>query len=351
MAAVVPGTVLTTLIARGVYPDPGYRPRQSRHPGQLEPPGLLVPQRVRCAGRAARPRGCTLTSTASTTPPRSGSTAPASAASAARSPAASSTSPVVLRRAARMRSRCACRRRRIPGIPHEQSIAAGPARTAAMLALDGPTFIATEGWDWIPGIRDRDTGIWQGVELAPRAAALDRSARRDAAAAAAPRHGRCLDRGAHREPRRRRMRATLRPASSGVTVRKTLQLPPGDERRPRSRRISAAAPRGSRGCGGRTATGAANLYTLNLEVVADARHRTRRRSNSASARSPTSCRCSTHRGDCAASRSIRRWQRTRAAPGRCAPRSHQAHPDGWAESLTAAGENSPAVRPAGARVA
>ena len=34
------------------------------------------------------------------------------------------------------------------------------------MAIDGPTFIATEGWDWIPGIRDRDTGIWQDVELA-----------------------------------------------------------------------------------------------------------------------------------------------------------------------------------------
>jgi hypothetical protein len=33
------------------------------------------------------------------------------------------------------------------------------------MAIDGPTFIATEGWDWIPGIRDRDTGLWQGVDL------------------------------------------------------------------------------------------------------------------------------------------------------------------------------------------
>lgn len=52
-----------------------------------------------------------------------------------------------------------------PGIPHEQSIAAGPGENGGILALDGPTFIATEGWDWIPGIRDRDTGIWQDVEL------------------------------------------------------------------------------------------------------------------------------------------------------------------------------------------
>src|SRR6185503_15399194 len=52
-----------------------------------------------------------------------------------------------------------------PGIPHEQSVAAGPGQNGGNLAIDGPTFIATEGWDWIPGIRDRNTGIWQDVEL------------------------------------------------------------------------------------------------------------------------------------------------------------------------------------------
>jgi beta-galactosidase/beta-glucuronidase len=52
-----------------------------------------------------------------------------------------------------------------PGIPHEQSILAGPGENGGMLALDGPTFIATEGWDWIPGIRDRNIGLWQDVVL------------------------------------------------------------------------------------------------------------------------------------------------------------------------------------------
>ncbi|HEY1725890.1 MAG TPA: LamG-like jellyroll fold domain-containing protein [Steroidobacteraceae bacterium] len=52
-----------------------------------------------------------------------------------------------------------------PGIPHEQSVAAGPGENGGNLAIDGPTFVATEGWDWIPAIRDRDTGIWQSVEL------------------------------------------------------------------------------------------------------------------------------------------------------------------------------------------
>ena len=53
-----------------------------------------------------------------------------------------------------------------PGIPHEQSPRTnkyGP--NGGVLCLDGPTFISSEGWDWIPGIRDRNIGIWQGVEL------------------------------------------------------------------------------------------------------------------------------------------------------------------------------------------
>lgn len=52
-----------------------------------------------------------------------------------------------------------------PGIPHEQSLKAGPGPNGGMQCLDGPTFVATEGWDWIPAVRDRDTGIWQDVTL------------------------------------------------------------------------------------------------------------------------------------------------------------------------------------------
>jgi len=52
-----------------------------------------------------------------------------------------------------------------PGIPHEQSIKAGAGENGGIMCLDGPTFVDTEGWDWIPAIRDRDTGIWQPVTL------------------------------------------------------------------------------------------------------------------------------------------------------------------------------------------
>lgn len=52
-----------------------------------------------------------------------------------------------------------------PGIPWEESIKAGPGDNGGQMLLDGPTFVDTEGWDWIPSIRDRDAGIWQNVTL------------------------------------------------------------------------------------------------------------------------------------------------------------------------------------------
>lgn len=52
-----------------------------------------------------------------------------------------------------------------PGIPQEQSIKGGPGENGGAMLLDGPTFVDTEGWDWIPAIRDRNTGIWQQVRF------------------------------------------------------------------------------------------------------------------------------------------------------------------------------------------
>jgi hypothetical protein len=52
-----------------------------------------------------------------------------------------------------------------PGIPQEESITAGAGENGGTLAQDGPTFIASEGWDWIPSVRDRNTGLWQDVVL------------------------------------------------------------------------------------------------------------------------------------------------------------------------------------------
>jgi hypothetical protein len=52
-----------------------------------------------------------------------------------------------------------------PGIPHEQSSKTNHGPNGGQLCLDGPTFISSEGWDWVPGIRDRNIGIWQDVKL------------------------------------------------------------------------------------------------------------------------------------------------------------------------------------------
>ena len=162
--AIVPGTVLTTLIARGVYPDPNYGLNNLAIPDSLSrqdywyrsvfdvPPtlmgrkltltfkGINYAAEVWLNGaqlgaiKGAFIRGI-FDVTGQLKPGR-------------RNVLAVRVSPPPH-----------------PGIPHEQSIAAGPGGNGGNLAIDGPTFIASEGWDWIPGIRDRNTGIWQDVEL------------------------------------------------------------------------------------------------------------------------------------------------------------------------------------------
>jgi hypothetical protein len=52
-----------------------------------------------------------------------------------------------------------------PGVPHEHTLRDGVGPNGGITAIDGPTFLSTLGWDWIPAIRDRDTGIWQKVYL------------------------------------------------------------------------------------------------------------------------------------------------------------------------------------------
>ncbi len=52
-----------------------------------------------------------------------------------------------------------------PGNPHEHTLRKGTGKNGGETAVDGPTFLSTIGWDWIPAIRDRDTGIWQKVFL------------------------------------------------------------------------------------------------------------------------------------------------------------------------------------------
>ena len=47
-----------------------------------------------------------------------------------------------------------------PGVPHEHTVALGVGANGGESAIDGPTFLSTIGWDWLPAVRDRDTGIF-----------------------------------------------------------------------------------------------------------------------------------------------------------------------------------------------
>jgi Exo-beta-D-glucosaminidase Ig-fold domain/Concanavalin A-like lectin/glucanases superfamily/Glycosyl hydrolases family 2/Glycosyl hydrolases family 2, sugar binding domain/Glycosyl hydrolases family 2, TIM barrel domain len=162
--AVVPGTVLTTLIARGVYPDPNYGLNNLAIPDSLSrqdywyrsvfdaPAGLqgkeltLTFKGINYAAevwlngvRLGTIKGAFIRGVFDVTGKLKPGRGNALAVRVSPPPH--------------------------PGIPHEQSMSAGPGENGGNLAIDGPTFIASEGWDWIPGIRDRNTGIWQDVEL------------------------------------------------------------------------------------------------------------------------------------------------------------------------------------------
>jgi hypothetical protein len=62
----------------------------------------------------------------------------------------------------------------VPADPLEQTQQWGLGLNGGVLSHDGPTFVATQGWDWIPGIRDRDIGLWQRVTLSATGSAAIR---------------------------------------------------------------------------------------------------------------------------------------------------------------------------------
>ena len=163
-AAVVPGTVLTTLIDRGVYPDPDYGLNNLAIPESLArqdywyrseftAPASLVGKRLTLdfeginyaaevwlnGQRLGAIRGAFIRGVFDVT----------------RQIVAGRDNALAVRISPPPH----------PGIPSEESILYGPGENGGALAIDGPTFIDTEGWDWIPGIRDRDSGIWQDVRL------------------------------------------------------------------------------------------------------------------------------------------------------------------------------------------
>jgi hypothetical protein len=164
MPATIPGTVLTTMIDRGIYPDPDYGLNNLAIPESLNkqdywyrtefkaPPseagrhltltfeGINYAASVWLNGQSLGTiKGAFLRGVFDVTPViKPGQT----------NALAVRISPPTH-----------------PGIPQEQSVKGGPGENGGIMCLDGPTFVATEGWDWIPAIRDRDTGIWQPVTL------------------------------------------------------------------------------------------------------------------------------------------------------------------------------------------
>ncbi len=162
--AVVPGTVLTTLIANGVYPDPDYGLNNLAIPESLNRQDywyrseFAVPAALKDRQLTLTFDGVNYAAEVWLNGMRLGDIQGAfvrgsfDVTSLVRP---GGTNAVAVRVSPPPH----------PGIPHEQSMAAGPGENGGNLAIDGPTFVASEGWDWIPAIRDRNTGLWQGVQL------------------------------------------------------------------------------------------------------------------------------------------------------------------------------------------
>jgi hypothetical protein len=163
-AATVPGTVLTTMIDRGVYPDPDYGLNNLAIPETLNKQDYWYRIEFR-QPKAARGRRLSLTFEGINYQAAvwlNGQSLGSIKGAFIRGTfdvtgALKADQPNVL--AVRISPPTH------PGIPQEQSIKGGPGENGGIMCLDGPTFVATEGWDWIPGVRDRDTGIWQPVVL------------------------------------------------------------------------------------------------------------------------------------------------------------------------------------------
>jgi Glycosyl hydrolase 2 galactose-binding domain-like/Exo-beta-D-glucosaminidase Ig-fold domain/Glycosyl hydrolases family 2/Concanavalin A-like lectin/glucanases superfamily/Glycosyl hydrolases family 2, TIM barrel domain len=164
MYATVPGTVLTTMVDRGIYPDPDYGLNNLAIPESLNKQDYWYRIEFH-APKAARGRRLTLTfeginyqATVWLNGQQLGSIKGAfirGAFDVTDVVKADKTNALAVRVSPPPH----------PGIPQEQSVKGGPGENGGIMCLDGPTFVATEGWDWIPAVRDRDTGIWQPVML------------------------------------------------------------------------------------------------------------------------------------------------------------------------------------------
>jgi hypothetical protein len=164
MSATVPGTVLTTMVDRGIYPDPDYGLNNLSIPESLNKQDYWYRIEFH-APKAARGRHLALTFEGINY----------QAAVWLNGQSLGSIKGAFIRGVFDVTDVVKADRANVlavrisppphPGIPQEQSVKGGPGENGGIMCLDGPTFVATEGWDWIPAVRDRDTGIWQPVTL------------------------------------------------------------------------------------------------------------------------------------------------------------------------------------------
>ena len=166
LPAVVPGTVLTTLIERGVYPDPEYGLNNLAIPESLNKQDywyraeIKSPETIRGDRWTLTFQGINYKAMVWLNGQRLGKITGAFIRGVFDVTGVWKKSPGDVNIVAVQVSPPPH-----PGIPQEQSIKGGPGENGGIMCLDGPTFVASEGWDWIPAIRDRETGIWQPVEL------------------------------------------------------------------------------------------------------------------------------------------------------------------------------------------
>jgi hypothetical protein len=340
-SAIVPGTVLTTLIARGVYPDPTYGLNNMAIPESLSRQDYWYRTTFDTPAGATDRRftltfnGINYSAEVWLNGTRLGDIKGAFArgtfdVTAALKSGELNTLAVKISPPPH------------PGIPHEESISAGPGMNGGNLAIDGPTFIASEGWDWIPGIRDRNTGLWQDVQLKATGAIrlldphvvtrlpLPKTDQADIAIEVALENH-------HSTP----TAATIEARIEGMTVRKSVTLAPGITTIALTPGLHINKPR----LWWPNGYGSPELYTMTLSVADDSKPSDTRSVRFGIRQLTYELSLFDHQG---------RLRRVEVDPTTGSARSerlvdvrHEAikkTPNGWAESLTVAGETSPAVK-------
>ncbi|MBI1403313.1 MAG: glycoside hydrolase family 2 [Porphyrobacter sp.] len=164
LPAVVPGTILATYVANGVYPDPAFGLNNLLIPESLSRQDYWLrteftrPESGARALQALTFLGINYAAEVWVNGERLGETEGAFIRGRF-------VLPARFRTGAKIAVAVRISPPPHPGLPQEESLSAGPGQNGGAMMIDGPTFGASEGWDWIPSVRDRNTGLWQAVVL------------------------------------------------------------------------------------------------------------------------------------------------------------------------------------------